>query len=96
MRPMVCFDESPTRFIGQAREPIPAVPGQPERYDCQHRRSGAVNRFVFLDAHQSWRDVMVTEQRTAQDLPPACALADRRCADPIRQAQQCRAVGVAH
>src|SRR3954467_10407103 len=32
-RPVVCFDESPTQLIGETRAPIPAEPGQPERYD---------------------------------------------------------------
>ena len=65
--PVVCFDESPTQLIGEVREPIPAEPGQPERYDCEYRRNGTANLFVFLDAHQSWRHVKVTEHRTARD-----------------------------
>src|SRR6202030_1780088 len=56
-RPGVCFDESPTQLIGEAREPIPAKPGQLERYDCEYRRNGTVNLFVFLDAHRPWRRV---------------------------------------
>src|SRR4029077_2569729 len=67
MRPVVCFDESPTQLIGEVREPIPAAPGQPERYDCEYRRNGTANLFVFLDAHKSWRHVKVTDQRTARD-----------------------------
>jgi len=39
-RPVVCFDESPTQLIGETRAPIPAEPGQPERYDCKYRRNG--------------------------------------------------------
>ena len=66
-RPVVCFDESPTQLIGEVREPIPAEPGQPERYDCEYRRNGTANLFVFLDAYRSWRHVKVTDQRTAQD-----------------------------
>lgn len=65
--PVVCFDESPTQIIGEVREPIPAEPGQPERYDCEYRRNGTANLFVFLDAHQPWRHVKVTEHRTARD-----------------------------
>jgi len=65
--PVVCFDESPTQLIGEVREPIPAAPGQPERYDCEYRRNGTANLFVFLDAHQSWRHVKVTDHRTAAD-----------------------------
>ncbi len=66
-RPVVCFDESPTQLIGETRAPIPAEPGQPERYDCEYRRNGTANLFVFLDAHRSWRHVKVTARRTAKD-----------------------------
>jgi transposase len=66
-RPVVCFDESPTQLIGEVRQPIPARPGQLERYDCEYRRNGTANLFVFLDAHRPWRTVKVTDQRTARD-----------------------------
>src|SRR3979411_158921 len=66
-RPVVCFDESPVQLIGEVREPIPAKPGQLERYDCEYRRNGTVNLFVFLDAHRPWRRVKVTDRRTNQD-----------------------------
>src|SRR6202789_2252572 len=66
-RPVVCFDESPTQLIGEARQPIPATPGRPERFDYEYRRNGVVNLFVFLDAHRSWRKVKVTNHRTADD-----------------------------
>ena len=49
------------------RQPIPAAPGQPRRYDYQYRRNGTMNLFVFLDVHRPWRTVKVTEQRTAVD-----------------------------
>ena len=66
-RPVVCFDESPTQLIGEVRQPIPAAPGQLERYDCEYRRNGTVNLFVFLDAHRPWRKVKVTEQPGRRD-----------------------------
>jgi transposase len=66
-RPVVCFDESPTQLIGEVRQPIPATPGQLERYDCEYRRNGTANLFVFLDAHRPWRTVKVTDRRTARD-----------------------------
>ena len=66
-RPVVCFDESPTQLIGEVRQPIAARPGQLERYDCEYRRNGTVNLFVFLDAHRPWRRVKVTDRRTNQD-----------------------------
>ncbi len=66
-RPVVCFDESPSQLIGEERLPIPAAPGQLERYDFEYRRNGTVNLFVFLDAHRPWRKVKVTDRRTARD-----------------------------
>jgi transposase len=66
-RPVVCFDESPTQLIGEVREPIPAKPGQLERFDCEYRRNGTANLFVFLDAHRPWRKVKVTDRRAAED-----------------------------
>ena len=66
-RPVICFDESPIQLIGEVRQPIPATPGQLERYDCEYRRNGTANLFVFLDAHRPWRKVKVTERRTAED-----------------------------
>src|SRR5438876_4768898 len=66
-RPVVCFDESPTQLIGEVRQPILARPGQLERYDCEYRRNGTVNLFVFLDAHRPWRRVKVTDRRANQD-----------------------------
>jgi len=66
-RPVVCFDESPTQLIGEVRQPISAAPGQLERYDCEYRRNGTANLFVFLDVHRPWRKVKVTERRSAED-----------------------------
>ena len=66
-RPVVCFDESPTQLIGEVRLPIPAEPGQIERYDCEYKRNGTANLFIFLDAHRSWRKVKVTDSRAAVD-----------------------------
>ncbi len=86
---MVCFDESPTQLIGEVRQPIPPEPGRLERYDCEYRRNGTVNLFVFLDAHQPWRRVKVTNRRTATDFA-ACM---RELVDvDFPQAEQVRVV----
>src|SRR4249919_3467088 len=66
-RPVVCFDESPTQLIGEVRQPIPAEPGQIERYDCEYKRNGTANLFIFLDVHRPWRKVKVTDSRAAVD-----------------------------
>jgi hypothetical protein len=39
-RPLVCFDEQPTQLIREVREPLPPLPGQPERYDYEYHREG--------------------------------------------------------
>jgi transposase len=65
--PVVCFDESPTQLIGEVRQPIPAEPGQLERYDCEYKRNGTANLFIFLDVHRPWRKVKVTDNRAAVD-----------------------------
>ena len=66
-RPVVCFDETPVQFIGEARLPVPPAPGQPARCDYEYRRNGTANLFVFLDAHRPWRHVKVTPRRAATD-----------------------------
>ena len=64
-RPVVCFDESPIQLIGEVRRPIPPERGQIERYDCEYKRNGTANLFVFLDVNRPWRKVKVTERRAA-------------------------------
>ena len=55
------------RPIAEVRSPIPAKPGQLERCDCEYRRNGTANLFVFLDVHRPWRKVKVTTHRAAVD-----------------------------
>ena len=71
---------SATRMIGEVRQPIPAEPGQIERFDCEYRRNGTANLFVFLDVNRPWRKVKVTERRAAEDFA-ACMreLTDVHC-----------------
>src|SRR6202021_4207643 len=66
-RPVVCFDESPIQLIGETRLPIPAKPGQIERYDYEYRRNGTANLFVFLAVNHPGREGKVTERRAAGD-----------------------------
>ncbi len=66
-RPVVSFDETPIQLIGEKRLPSPPKPGQAYRFDYEYRRNGTANLFVFVDANRSWREVKVTERRTAID-----------------------------
>jgi hypothetical protein len=66
-RPKVCFDESPQQLIAETRLPLPAQPGQPERYDYEYQRNGTRNVFLFFNFEEGWRHVAVTERRTSLD-----------------------------
>ncbi len=48
-------------------QPIPAAPGQPERYDYEYTRNGTANLFMISEPLLGWRAVHVTERRTAVD-----------------------------
>jgi transposase len=65
--PVVCVDESPYQLIGEVRQPLPMVPGQPTRYDYEYRREGACNLFMLFQPLKGWRHVKVTDRRTAKD-----------------------------
>ncbi len=86
-RPVMCFDEVPTQLIAEIRQPLPAQPGQPERYDYEYRRNGTCNQFMFVEPAAGWRHVEVTDQRTQRDFAQQMKwLADERYpeADVIR------------
>lgn len=65
--PVVCFDERPYQLIGETRQPLPAAPGQPMRYDYEYQRHGTCNLFTMLQPLRGWRHVAVTERRTGID-----------------------------
>jgi transposase len=66
-RPQVCFNESPVQLISETRQPLPARPGQPARYDYEYRRQGTANLFLFVQPLHGWRHVNVTARRTKGD-----------------------------
>jgi hypothetical protein len=48
-------------------QPLPAEPGQPERFDYEYVRNGTANLFLISEPLLGWRAVHVTERRTAKD-----------------------------
>lgn len=66
-RPVVTLDERPTQLISETRQPVPAQPGQPERYDYEYRREGTANLFMFFQPRAGWRQVKVTAHRRKTD-----------------------------
>ncbi len=66
-RPRVAFDEMPLQLLSEVRMPLPARPGQAERFDYEYRREGTCNLFLFFSPDTAWREVKVTQRRTAID-----------------------------
>jgi hypothetical protein len=66
-RPVVCLDEIGTQLIGEVRTPLPARPGQVERYDCEYVRHGTANLFLAFEPLGGWREVQVTQRRQRGD-----------------------------
>jgi len=66
-RPLVCLDEQSKQLIREARTPIPAAPGRPERVDYEYERNGTANLFMLFAPLEGWRHVSVTERRTKLD-----------------------------
>jgi hypothetical protein len=66
-RPVVCFDELSKQLVAEARAPLPAEPGRPERFDYEYERRGTANLFLACQPLAGWRHVAVTDRRTKHD-----------------------------
>jgi hypothetical protein len=66
-RPKVNFDETNKQLIKETRLPLPAQPGQPQRFDYEYERNGTRNLFLCVEPQAGQRHVHVTEQRTKLD-----------------------------
>jgi DDE superfamily endonuclease len=66
-RPLVCLDETSKQLVAETRTPLPARPGQLARYDYEYARNGTASLFMLFAPLEGWRDVKVTERRTAID-----------------------------
>lgn len=63
--PQVCMDEQSRQLIKETRTPLAAAPGKPQREDYEYERKGTANLFMFVEPLTGWRQVTVTERRTA-------------------------------
>ena len=54
-------------MIQKKRAPLPAKPGQAERFDYEYQRNGTRNLFIRWEPWRGWRHVAVTHQPTMQD-----------------------------
>ena len=66
-RPQVCFDERPVQLLANVLPPMPASPGQPQRYDYEYARQGVANLFIMCQPLVGWREVKATHQRKKTD-----------------------------
>jgi transposase len=66
-RPVVGVDEAGVQLVEEVRDPVPAAPGQPARVDYEYKRNGTANLFVVTQPLLGWREVVVTDRRTAVD-----------------------------
>jgi len=66
-RPLVCLDETSKQLVAETRTPLRVQPGRPVRYDYEYERNGTASVFMLFAPLEGWRDVKVTERRTAFD-----------------------------
>jgi hypothetical protein len=66
-RPVVGVDEASVQLIEEVRDPVPAAPGRPARVDYEYKRNGTANLFMVTQPLIGWREVLVTDRRTAVD-----------------------------
>lgn len=65
--PVVCMDEKPYQLLNDSRQPLPAIPGTPARYDNEYIREGTCSIFIFTEPLAGWRYANVSERRTKKD-----------------------------
>ncbi len=65
--PQVCLDETSKQLVSETRVPLPAEPGQIERYDYEYERQGVCSLFMCFEPLRGWRHVTVSAHRTKQD-----------------------------
>ena len=66
-RPVVCMDEKPYQLLGEAREPLPMIPGSDRKTDSEYIRNGTVSIFAFVEPLGGTHHVSVHEHRRAAD-----------------------------
>ena len=65
--PVVCMDEKPYQLLGEAREPLPMIPGSSRKTDSEYVRNGTVSIFAFVEPLGGVHHVSVREHRAAVD-----------------------------
>jgi hypothetical protein len=63
--PVVCIDEQPKQLFRERR--LSARPGKPERIGYEYVREGTWHLWKFVEPLGGWRDVRVSDRKTALD-----------------------------
>ncbi len=66
-RPRVCLDETLKQLVAETRQPLPMRPGEPARSDYEFALNGVANAFMLFAPLGGWREVKITDRRTAID-----------------------------
>ena len=66
-RPLVCLDECSKQLLDETREPVPMARGRIARHDYEYQRHGTANLFMVFAPLEGWRQIKVTDRRTAID-----------------------------
>ena len=64
---LVCMDETSKQHIEETRTPLPARPGEVEKFDYEYKRAGVSNLFMLSAPLADWRHVKVTDRHTKID-----------------------------
>ncbi len=67
LRPVVNMDEQPIQLISHSRDPLPMRCGDTAKVDYEYVREGMCNAFLFVQPLGGWREVHVSQTKTAVD-----------------------------
>ncbi|MGI8476592.1 MAG: transposase [Thermomicrobiales bacterium] len=81
----MCLDETSRQPLGDARPPLPVLPGRLARQDPEYARGGVANCFPVTEPLRGWRDVPVSAQRTRLDF---AGCVERLVADHYPEAER--------
>jgi hypothetical protein len=62
-RPLICMDEMPKQLLMDIQEPLPILPGQPERSDYEYKRGGVADLFMLFEPLAGKRHIEVRDLR---------------------------------
>ena len=63
--PVICMDETRKQCVRETRLPLPAVPGQPARYDAEYERNGVGHLLLYCAPFDDWRRIDVADNHNA-------------------------------